>query len=148
MQTELWNDAAGGFHPVSAPDFLPETLLKEVQLRRLRAVVARAYEHVPLFRQRLEKRGLTPDGVRALAEIAKLPFTVKADLRDTYPFGLFASPMGDVVRLHASSGTTGKPIVVAYTREDVDVWGEVMARTLAACGLHRAESLTAIRVRQ
>jgi phenylacetate-CoA ligase len=141
MQTELWNDAAGGFHPVSAPDFLPEARLREVQLRRLRAVVAHAHQHVPLFRQRLEKRGLAPDGIRGLADIARLPFTVKSDLRDTYPFGLFASPMGDVVRLHASSGTTGKPIVVAYTREDVDVWSEVMARTLAACGLHRGDIL-------
>ena len=142
MQTELWNDAAGGFHPASAPTSCPRRGCKEVQLRRLRAVVARAYEHVPLFRQRLEERGLTPDGdPQRSADIAKLPFTVKTDLRDTYPFGLFASPMGDVVRLHASSGTTGKPIVVAYTREDVDVWAEVMVRTFAACGLHRGDIL-------
>jgi phenylacetate-CoA ligase len=139
MLKELWNDAAGGFHPVSAPDFLPEQQLREVQLRRLKAVVARAYDKVPLFRQRLEKRGLTPDSIHSLADIAKLPFTVKTDLRDTYPFGLFASPMADVVRLHASSGTTGKPIVVAYTREDVEVWSEVMTRTFAACGLHRGD---------
>ena len=141
MQTELWNDAAGGFHPASAPDFLPTERLHEVQLRRLRAVVARAYEHVALFRQRMEKRGLTPEAIGTLADIAKLPFTIKTDLRDTYPFGLFASPMGDVVRLHASSGTTGKPIVVAYTREDVEVWAEVMARTFASCGLHRGDIL-------
>jgi phenylacetate-CoA ligase len=141
MQTELWNDAAGGFHPVSAPDYLPEVRLKEVQLRRLRAVVNRAYEHVLLFRQRMEERGLTPESIIDLADIARLPFTVKTDLRDTYPFGLFASPMGDVVRLHASSGTTGKPIVVAYTRDDVDVWAEVMARTFASCGLHRGDIL-------
>ena len=141
MPTELWNDAAGGFHPASAPDFLPEPLLEEVQLRRLKAVVSRAYEKVALFRERLDARGLTPASIERLEDIAKLPFTVKADLRDTYPFGLFASPMGDVVRLHASSGTTGKPIVVAYTREDVDVWSEVMARTFAACGLHRGDVL-------
>jgi phenylacetate-CoA ligase len=141
MPTELWNDAAGGFHPASAPDFLPDPLLKEVQLRRLKAVVSRAYDKVPLFRERLEARGLTPASIEQLEDIAKLPFTVKADLRDTYPFGLFASPMGDVVRLHASSGTTGKPIVVAYTREDVEVWSEVMARTFAACGLHRGDVL-------
>jgi phenylacetate-CoA ligase len=141
MPTELWNDAAGGFHPASAPDFLPEPLLKEVQLRRLKAVVARAYDKVALFRERLDARGLTPASIERLEDIAKLPFTVKADLRDTYPFGLFASPMGDVVRLHASSGTTGKPIVVAYTREDVEVWSEVMARTFAACGLHRGDVL-------
>jgi phenylacetate-CoA ligase len=139
MLKELWNDAAGGFNPVSAPDFLPEQQLREVQLRRLKAVVTRAYERVPLFRQRLEKRGLTPESIQSLADITRLPFTVKSDLRDTYPFGLFASPMADVVRLHASSGTTGKPIVVAYTREDVEVWAEVMTRTLAACGLHRGD---------
>jgi phenylacetate-CoA ligase len=141
MPTELWNDAAGGFHPASAPDFLPEPLLEEVQLRRLKAVVSRAYDNVPLFRERLEARGLMPASIGRLEDIAKLPFTVKADLRDTYPFGMFASPMGDVVRLHASSGTTGKPIVVAYTREDVEVWSEVMARTFAACGLHRGDVL-------
>jgi phenylacetate-CoA ligase len=141
MQTELWNDAAGGFHPASAPDFLPEPILKEVQLRRLKAVIARAYDRVPLFRARLEERGLTPASIERLDDIARLPFTVKSDLRDTYPFGLFASPMSDVVRLHASSGTTGKPIVVAYTREDVEVWAEVMTRTFAACGLHRGDIL-------
>ena len=141
MQTELWNDAAGGFHPVSSPDFLPAARLKEVQLRRLRAVVARAYANVPLFRERLQQRDLAPESIQALPDIARLPFAVKTDLRDTYPYGLFASPMGDIVRLHASSGTTGKPIVVAYTREDVQVWAEVMARTFAACGLHRGDIL-------
>ena len=141
MLTELWNDAEGGFHPASAPDFLPETALREIQLRRLRAVVARAYKNVELFRTRLDERGLTPASIQALTDIQRLPFTVKTDLRDTYPFGLFASPMSDVVRLHASSGTTGKPIVVAYTKEDVGVWAEVMARTFAACGMHRGDIL-------
>ncbi|MCF7985409.1 MAG: phenylacetate--CoA ligase [Thiohalocapsa sp.] len=139
MLKELWNDAEGGFHPASAPDFLPESALREVQLRRLRAVVSRAYENVELFRSRLNDRRLTPASIRSLEDIRELPFTIKADLRDTYPFGLFASPMTDVVRLHASSGTTGKPIVVAYTREDVEVWSEVMARTLACCSLHRGD---------
>ena len=141
MLKELWNDAEGGFHPASAPDFLPQTALKEVQLRRLRAVVARAYAKVQLFRERMDERGLTPESIQSLQDIRHLPFTVKTDLRDTYPFGLFASPMSDVVRLHASSGTTGKPIVVAYTREDVEVWSEVMARTFASCGLHRGDIL-------
>ena len=141
MLKELWNDAEGGFHPASAPDFLPQTALQEVQLRRLRAVVARAYANVQLFRERMDERGLTPESIRSLQDIRHLPFTVKTDLRDTYPFGLFASPMSDVVRLHASSGTTGKPIVVAYTREDVEVWSEVMARTFASCGLHRGDIL-------
>jgi len=139
MLKELWNDAEGGFHPASAPDFLPESALREMQLRRLRAVVGRAFDNVGLFRTRMEARDLTPASIRCLDDIQRLPFTVKTDLRDTYPFGLFASPMGDVVRLHASSGTTGKPIVVAYTRDDVEVWSEVMARTLACCGLHRGD---------
>ncbi len=141
MQSELWNDAAGGFHPVSAPDFLPQAQLQEMQLRRLRAVVARAYQHVELVRQRMDERGLTPDHLRTLDDLQHLPFMVKTDLRDTYPFGLFASPMSDVVRLHASSGTTGKPIVVAYTQEDIEVWASVMTRTFAACGLHRGDIL-------
>ena len=108
-----WNDPPGGFHAISAPDYLPREQLREVQLQRLQSVVSRAYDHVALFRQRLDDRGLTPASIATLAGISKLPFTVKADLRDTYPFGLFASPMEEIVRLHASSGTTGKPIVVA-----------------------------------
>ncbi|WP_462320787.1 phenylacetate--CoA ligase family protein, partial [Halochromatium sp.] len=139
MLKELWNDAAGGFHPASAPDFLPDAALKEVQLRRLRAVVQRAFDNVALFRDRLRERDLRPAAIESLDDIRHLPFTFKADLRDTYPFGLFASPMSEVVRLHASSGTTGKPIVVAYTREDIEVWSEVMARTLACCSLHRGD---------
>ena len=134
-----WNDPPGGFHAVSAPDYLPREQLRAVQLQRLQSVVSRAYDHVALFRQRLDDRGLTPASIAALEDISKLPFTVKADLRDTYPFGLFASPMEEIVRLHASSGTTGKPIVVAYTQADLDVWSEVMVRAFAACGLHRGD---------
>ena len=134
-----WNDPDGGFHPASAPDFLPRRELAALQLGRLRAVVRRAYERVPLFRQRMEARKLTPESIEALPDLGQLPFTVKTDLRDTYPFGLFASPMGEVVRLHASSGTTGKPIVVAYTEADVQVWSSVMVRSFAACGLHRGD---------
>lgn len=136
---EAWNDLAGKFHPASAPDYLPLSQLRQVQLQRLQAVVQRAYERVPLFQERLKELDLTPEAVKSLEDIARLPFTVKTDLRDTYPFGLFASPMEDIVRLHASSGTTGKPIVVAYTREDIEVWTSVMVRTLAACGLHRGD---------
>ena len=113
--------------------------MRILQLGRLQGVVRRAYDNVELFRKRLDERGVTPDDIRTLDDIARLPFTVKTDLRDTYPFGLFASPMQDVVRLHASSGTTGKPIVVAYTQEDVDVWTAAMVRTFAACGLHRGD---------
>ena len=134
-----WNDPPGGFHPVSAPDFLPRERLEEIQLQRLQSVVGRAFERVALFRSRMEERGLTPASVGSLADIARLPFTVKTDLRDTYPFGLFASPMEEIVRLHASSGTTGKPIVVAYTQSDLDVWTEVMVRAFVACGIHRGD---------
>ncbi len=138
MRTQ-WNDAPGGFHPASAPDFLPRRELERLQLGRLQATVQRAFERVPLFRERMQARGLGPDAVKALPDLGKLPFTVKTDLRDTYPFGLFASPMEEVVRLHASSGTTGKPIVVAYTEADVRVWSEVMVRSFAACGLHKGD---------
>jgi phenylacetate-CoA ligase len=134
-----WNDAPGAFHPVSAPDYLPRAQLAAVQLGRLQAVVRRAHERVPLFRERLAARGMTPGDVTSLADLPRLPFTVKSDLRDTYPFGLFASPMEEVVRLHASSGTTGKPIVVAYTEADLQVWTSVMVRSFAACGLHHGD---------
>ncbi|HET9552799.1 MAG TPA: phenylacetate--CoA ligase [Anaeromyxobacteraceae bacterium] len=127
------------FHPASAPDFLPRPQLEALQLSRLQAVVRRAYERVPLFRERMEQRDLGPEDVRTLADLGRLPFTVKSDLRDTYPFGLFASPMEEIVRLHASSGTTGKPIVVAYDRQDLTVWSEVMVRAFAACGLHAGD---------
>ncbi|MGD0577734.1 MAG: phenylacetate--CoA ligase [Bryobacteraceae bacterium] len=127
------------FHPMSAPDYVPAAFLRELQLSRLRSIVTRAWERVPLYRSRMNENNLTPDDVRSLDDIAALPFTVKADLRDTYPFGLFASPMEEIVRLHASSGTTGKPIVVAYTQQDVDVWTSVMVRSFAVCGLHHGD---------
>lgn len=141
MPREHWNDRAGAFNPVSTPDYLPRAQLREVQSQRLRAVVTRVWHNVALVRERMQARGITPAAIGGIDDIAALPFTVKADLRDTYPFGLFASPMDEVVRLHASSGTTGKPIVVAYTQEDLDVWTEAMARTFAACGLHRGDIL-------
>ena len=127
------------FQAVSTPDYLPADRLRELQLARLNAMVEHAYANVDLFRQRMEDKGIKPDDVRSLDDIGNLPFTVKSDLRDTYPFGLFATPMHEVVRVHASSGTTGKPIVVAYTQEDVNVWAEVMVRTFACCGLHRGD---------
>ncbi len=139
MLEENWNDHGQGFHPVSAPDYLPARQLRELQLRRLKAVVERAYANVAPFRARMDERRLTPAAMTRLEDIAYLPFSVKTDLRDHYPFGLFASPMSEIVRLHASSGTTGKPIVVAYTREDLQVWSSVMLRTFAAAGIHRGD---------
>ena len=133
------NDSADRFHPASAPDYLPIPQLRDLQFRRLKAIVHRAYQNVELYRKRMDEAKVTPEDIAALEDIAKLPFTVKSDLRDAYPFGLFAAPMSEVVRLHASSGTTGKPTVVAYTQEDVDVWSSVMVRTFAACGLHAGD---------
>ncbi|MGA2181965.1 MAG: phenylacetate--CoA ligase [Bryobacteraceae bacterium] len=127
------------FQPASALDYIPGPQLEQLQLNRLRSVVGRVWERVPLFRSRLDERGIVPEDIRTLGDVGCLPFTVKTDLRDTYPFGLFASPMRDVVRLHASSGTTGKPIVVAYTSADLDVWSEVMERAFATCGLHESD---------
>ena len=133
------NHQPGPFHPASASDFLPLAQLQQVQFTRLQAMVQRAYDRVKLFRERLEQRGLTPADLKSIHDIVKLPFTVKNDLRETYPFVLFASPLEEIVRVHASSGTTGKPIVVAYTQEDVDDWARAMLRSFAACGLHAGD---------
>jgi phenylacetate-CoA ligase len=127
------------FHPASSPDYVPRDRLRWLQSERLRQVARRAYERVPLYRQRMDELGVRPDDIRDIDDVARLPFTVKTDLRDTYPFGLFASPMGEIVRLHASSGTTGKPIVVAYTQSDLAVWANVIMRALASFGLHRGD---------
>ena len=106
--------------------------LEALQLRRLRELVAYAGERVPLYRERLRAAGVRAEDIRTLADVRRLPFTTKTDFRDTYPYGLLAVPMSQVVRIHASSGTTGKPTVVAYSRRDLEVWSEVMARTLGA----------------
>ncbi|HUU69698.1 MAG TPA: phenylacetate--CoA ligase [Planctomycetota bacterium] len=137
--TEHHHDQAPAFHPASAPDYLPLPQLRDLQHQRLKAIVTRAYDRVDLFRKRMDERGVKPGDLKSLDDVSRLPFTVKTDLRDTYPFGLFASPMREVVRLHASSGTTGKPIVVAYTQNDINVWSSVMMRSFAACGLHAGD---------
>ncbi|HOJ61650.1 MAG TPA: phenylacetate--CoA ligase [bacterium] len=136
---EMWNDRPGGFHPASTPDFLPLPQLRDLQFKRLLSVVERVYNHVHLYRQRMDEMGIKPSDLRSVEDINRLPFTLKEDLRDNYPFGLFASPIHEIVRLHASSGTTGKPTVVAYTQEDIDVWTSVMVRSFASCGLHRGD---------
>ena len=120
-----------------AADFMPVGDLRSIQLSRLQNIVAHAYKNVEFFRKRMDDSGIKPADIKDLKDIQKLPFSKKIDLRDTYPFGLCAVPMSEVVRLHASSGTTGKPIVVAYTKEDLDVWAEVMKRGLAGAGLSR-----------
>ena len=139
MIPHLWNDLEGTFFPESALDYMPESRLREVQLQRLKAVIALSYEKVKLFRERMDAKGLKPVDVQTLGDVSKLPFMVKTDLRDTYPYGLFAVPMSDVVRLHASSGTTGKPIVVGYTAQDMKVWEQVIVRSLYAAGFTRGD---------
>ncbi len=113
--------------------------LESVQLERLRAQVHRVYERVPFYRARFDAFGVRPGDIRSLEDLRKLPFTLKSDLRDHYPFGLFAVPMEEVVRIHASSGTTGKPTVVGYTRKDIETWAEVMARTLVSAGVSKGD---------
>ena len=108
-----------------------------LQGERLRAVVKRVYENVPIYRARMEEKGVTPEDIRTADDIVKLPFTEKTDLRDQFPYGLFAAPLRDIVRIHGSSGTTGKPIVAGYTQNDVGMWTELMARTLTAAGTDR-----------
>ncbi len=108
--------------------------IKSLQSFRLSQTVRRVYENVPYYRARMEKAGVIPDDIRTVEDLHKLPFTIKQDLRDTYPYGMFAVPMDEVVRLHASSGTTGKQIVVGYTRNDLEIWSECCARALTAAG--------------
>ena len=108
--------------------------LRELQSGRLTKLVQQVYEKVPFYKTVFDQRGITPSDIRTLDDISKLPFTKKINLRDNYPFKLFAVPMSEIVEIHASSGTTGNPTVVAYTQNDVKLWSEVMARTLAAAG--------------
>lgn len=126
IQGYMWNPQA---------ETMSRTELTALQTQRLQHQVARAYERVPFYRQALAERGVQPRDIQSLDDIERLPFTVKDDFRVTYPYGLFAVPLKDVVRLHASSGTTGKVVVSGYTRADLAMWGEVMARTFAAGGV-------------
>jgi phenylacetate-CoA ligase len=108
--------------------------MTRVQNDRLVNMVQRVYHNVPFYREKMQKKGLEPADIRSVEDLKKLPFSYKQDLRDNYPFGLFAVPMSEIVRIHASSGTTGKQTVVGYTRRDLDTWAEVMARTLVSAG--------------
>ena len=115
--------------------------LRKLQGMRLKATVEHVYHNTPFYRKKMQEMGIAPDDIRSIDDIVKLPFTTKQDLRDNYPFGLMAAPMSEIVRLHASSGTTGKPIVVGYTRNDLNVWTESVARCLAAYGLTKQDSV-------
>lgn len=108
--------------------------IKDLQLKRLKETVERIYSNVPYYKKKLDEAGVTPDSIKSLDDLRRIPFTTKDDLRENYPFGLFASPMKDIVRIHASSGTTGKPTVVGYTKNDLDTWSEAIARLACAAG--------------
>jgi len=118
---------------------LPREELEAVQLRRLQALVERVYHLVPFYRQHMDQAGFKPEDLRTLADLEHFPFTTKQDIRDNYPFDMFAVPMEQVVRIHASSGTTGKSTPVGYTARDLETWAELMARVLAAGGVHRGD---------
>jgi phenylacetate-CoA ligase len=118
---------------------MPREDLQALQLRRLQATVERCYQTVKPYRASMDELGVKPQHIKTLADVRLLPFTKKEHLRENYPFGMFAVPTGMVVRVHASSGTTGKPTVVGYTRRDVQTWSRLMARCLAAAGLHAGD---------
>ena len=120
---------------------MPREALEAIQLRRLQKTVARVYNTVPFYKKRFDEVGVKVDDVNSLDDLRRLPFTYKDNLRDSYPFGMFTVPMDDVVRIHASSGTTGKPTVVGYTARDIQTWSELMARTLMAGGATRGDMI-------
>lgn len=113
--------------------------MRAIQSERLKETVKRIYHNVPFYRQKMQEVGLVPDAIRSVDDLIKLPFTNKYDLRDNYPFGMFTVPMSEIVRIHASSGTTGKPTVVGYTRKDLATWSEVVTRSLCMAGVHRED---------
>ena len=130
MEHLIWNPTM---------ETMPREQLRKLQDQRLRDVVRRVYGNVPFYRRKMQEMNLTPQDIRGVCDIGLLPFTEKQDLRDHYPFGLFAEPMENIVRLHASSGTTGKPTVVAYTKRDIDLWGKIIAKGLARLGLTKRD---------
>jgi phenylacetate-CoA ligase len=120
--------------PLEPIEKAPLQELRALQLKRLQATLSHAYDNSPVYRKKFDAAGVKPSDVKTLADLAKLPFTTKADLRDAYPFGMFAVPREKIVRIHASSGTTGKPTVVGYTQNDIDMWASLMARSIRASG--------------
>ena len=118
---------------------LPRAAIESLQLKRLQNVVQKAYAAVPFYRESFARAGVTPEMIKSLDDLRRLPFTLKQDMRDNYPYGLFAVPLDEIVRIHASSGTTGKPTVVGYTQRDIEMWAELMARSFVAAGAHRGD---------
>jgi len=126
----IWND-----------DFetLPREAIESLQLKRLQQTVEKVYATVPFYRESFDKAGVKPTDLKTLEDLQKFPFTLKQDMRDNYPYGLFAVPLEQIVRIHASSGTTGKPTVVGYSRRDIENWSELMARSFSAAGANRGD---------
>ncbi len=118
---------------------MPREALEALQLKRLQNTVERVYNLVPFYKNRFDKLSLKPEDIKTLDDLKRLPFTIKQDLRDNYPFGLFTLPLEQVVRVHASSGTTGKPTVVGYSKRDIELWSNLMARSFAAAGVTRGD---------
>ncbi|MEM2030695.1 MAG: phenylacetate--CoA ligase, partial [Archaeoglobaceae archaeon] len=114
---------------------MPKKDLEKIQEKKLRALVSNAYNYSRFYRKRFDELGIKPEDVKSLDDVQKLPFTKKSDLRENYPFGMFAVPLSQIVRFHASSGTTGKPTLVGYTENDVKVWAESLCRGLVSCGV-------------
>ena len=127
----------------SQAEMMSKEELRAVQTKRLQALVKQAYEHVAFYRQRMDEQGVKPEDIRDIQDIVKLPFIVKQDFRNQYPFGMLGRPLRDIVRIHASSGTTGKPTVAGYTRRDLEVWAECAARALG-CGGSTADSIVQV----
>ena len=113
--------------------------LEELQLRRLKSTVEKVYKNVPFYHNKFKEAGITPEDIQSLKDLSKLPTTRKANLRENYPFGLFAVPRDEVVRVHASSGTTGKPTVVGYTAKDIETWSDMMARDFVMVGVKKGD---------
>lgn len=118
---------------------MPRKELEKLQLERLKSRVKEVYEKVPFYRRAFKEKKITPDDIKSLADVARLPFTSKVDFRDNYPFGLMTVPIDRIVRLQSSSGTTGKPVVAPYTQNDIDTWAELMARSLACAGVKKGD---------
>uniref|UniRef100_A9A7P4 Phenylacetate--CoA ligase n=1 Tax=Methanococcus maripaludis (strain C6 / ATCC BAA-1332) TaxID=444158 RepID=A9A7P4_METM6 len=124
----IWNEAI---------ECMDREEMRELQSKRLSETVNRVYHNVPFYRKKMQEMGVYPEDIQSIDDLSKLPFTTKQDLRDNYPFGIFSVPMSEIVRVHASSGTTGKPTVVGYTRRDIAMWSEVVARALSCAGASR-----------
>src|SRR5690554_3869186 len=116
---------------------MPREEMRKWQGEKLREMVERVYYNVPFYRKKLQEINIQMEDIEGIDDLARLPFTSKTDLRDNYPYGLFAVPMSEIIRIHASSGTTGKPTVVGYTRRDIALWSEVVARILTSAGVER-----------